>query len=94
MKLRTIKKEISFLTGEIISNCYMALYFQGDGAETPLAEVIQKAVEAHNSLIERANHPAEKRNARLTRKHYAALRADMLDSADKMFAEISTICSK
>lgn len=94
MKLRTIKKEISFLTGEIISNCYMALYFQGDKTEKPLADVIQKAVEAHNSLIERANHPAEKHNARLTRKHYAALRNDMIESADTLFTQISTICSK
>lgn len=94
MKLRTIKKEISFLTGEIISNCYMALYFQGDKAEAQLAQVIQTAVESHNAMIERANHPAEKNNARLTRKHYAALRNDMIESADKLFSEISAICSK
>lgn len=93
-KLRTIKKEISFLAGEIISNSYMALSFQGEKAAEPLAKVIEKAVIMYNELIVKANHPAEKHNAKLVRKHYTAVRAEMLDTADALFAEISAICSK
>lgn len=93
-KLRTIKKEISYLTGEIISNCYMAIYFQGEEAAAPLSAVIEKAVAMYNSLTERANHPAEKHNAKLVRKHYAGIRTEMLDTADSLFEEISAICTK
>ncbi len=93
-KLRTIKKEIAYLTGEVISNCYMALYFQGEEAQQPLATTIEKAVAMYNALIERANHPAEKHNAKLVRKHYTAIRAELIDTADELFSEISAICSK
>lgn len=91
--LRSIKKDIAYLTGEVISNAYLALYFQGEGAETALTDVISKAVDMHNSLIERANHPADKKNRTLVRKHYAALRSDMIAGVDSLFGEISNVCS-
>ncbi len=92
-KLRTIKKEISFLAGEVISNCYMAIYFQGEEAIEPLSSVIEKAVVLHDSLRQRANHPAEKHNKKLVRKHYTAIRVEMLKGADELFEEISKVCS-
>ncbi|MEG0602152.1 MAG: hypothetical protein RR980_05150 [Mucinivorans sp.] len=92
-KLRTIKKDIAYLTGEVISNSYLALYFQGQGSEDKLTAIINQAIELHNSLIERANHPTEKKNARLVRKHYASLRSELASGVDGLFGEISTICS-
>lgn len=92
-KLRTIKKDIAYLTGEVISNCYLALYFQGESSQEKLTATINKAVEMHNSLIERANHPAEKHNPRLVRKHYSAINAELVDGADKLFTEISQVCA-
>lgn len=93
-KLRTIKRDITYLTGEVISNCYLALYFQGEGAQAKVEELIIKAVDLHNSLIERANHPAEKNNARLVRKHYAGVRADLLAGVDGLFTDLSKVCAK
>lgn len=91
--LRTIKKDISYLTGEVISDCYLALYFQGEAAEEKLAAVISSAVILHNDLITRANHPAEKRNVRLVKKHYASIQADLLNGVDELFGQISTLCA-
>ena len=93
-KLRTIKKDIAYLTGEVISNCYLALYFQGEGAQKDLEGLIVKAVELHNGLVERANHPAEKHNSRLVRKHYAGIRAELLSGVDGLFTDLSKICAK
>lgn len=92
-KLRTIKKDIAYLTGEVISNCYLALYFQGESSQDKLTTLINKAVDMHNTLIERANHPAEKNNPRLVRKHYAAIKVELFSGVDTLFGEISTICS-
>ncbi len=93
-KLRTIKKEIAYLTGEVLNNSYMALYFQGQEAAEPLTKVIEDALEMYRSLTDRANHPAEKHNAKLVRKHYAAIRAELIDTVDTLFKEISAVCSK
>lgn len=82
------------MTGEVISNCYLALYFQGEGAQAEVEKLIVKAVDMHNSLIERANHPAEKKNARLVRKHYAAVRADLMSGVDGLFTDLSKVCAR
>ncbi len=92
--LRKIKKDIAFLSGEIISNSYLALYFQGEEATEPLSQVISKSIELHNRIITAINSNPEATNARLTRKYYAAIEKDMMDSTDALFQEISTICQK
>lgn len=92
--LRKIKKDIAFLSGEIISNSYLALYFQGEDASEKLSEVISKAVDLHNRIITAINNNPETNNARLTRKYYAAIEKDMMNSTDALFLEISNICQK
>ena len=92
--IRKIKKDIAFLSGEIISNSYLALYFQGEEATEALSQVISKAIELHNRIITAVNSNPEKNNAKLTRKYYAALEKDMFDSTDALFLEISAICQK
>lgn len=92
--LRTIKKDIAYQTGEVISNCYMALYFQGEETQEQLAQVIEKAVELYTALIKRANHPEEKNNAKLVRKHYTQIRVDLNNGVDALFNQISEICTK
>ncbi|MEG0814772.1 MAG: hypothetical protein RSF93_02380, partial [Mucinivorans sp.] len=92
-KLQTIKKDIAYLTGEVISNCYLALFFQGEGSQESLTDTMNKAIDLHNSLIQRANHPAEKNNARLVRKHYAAIRTDLTNGVDELFNDISKVCA-
>ena len=74
--IRRIKRDIDFLANEVISDCYMALYFN-DGA---------------NELFVRANHPADKKNKSLVRKHYAQMRRDMMSRVDAMFEKLSGIC--
>lgn len=92
--LRGIKKDIAYLVGEVISNANLAFYFQGEAAQKPLCEVIEKSIDLHNNLIERANHPAEKHNSKLVRKHYSAIKTDLMVGVDGLFNDISTICSK
>lgn len=90
--IRFTKKEIAYLTGEVISNCYLALYFQGKEQEDAILKIIDKAVELHNELIYRVNNPAEKHNRSLIKKHYRAIENDMITRVDALFQEISNAC--
>lgn len=92
--IRKTKKELTYLTGEVISNCYLALYFQGEEHKDALIQVIDKAANLHNELMFAINHPVEKHNKSLVRKHYAHIEARMIDGVDTLFQEISTICQK
>ena len=44
-----------------------------------------------NDLFTKANNPAEPHNPSLVRKHYAALRAEMVDEFEKLFEKLSKI---
>jgi len=88
--IRKFKKNLAYLTGEIISNCELANYFQGTKATEDLSKVITKAIEQHNSFRDAAlNAPKEGR-----KQFFAKLNKDIIESADALFLEISNICQK
>ena len=53
---------------------------------------MQKSLELRNALYHKANNPAEPKNRTLTRKHYSALRRDMVESYAGLFADLSAVC--
>jgi len=87
--IRKTKKEVEYLTGEVISNCYLAVYFQPEDSKDDLIRVITQSVEFHNDMIERINKPAQKSNLK---KYYRDLREEMFTKIDALFASISDIC--
>ena len=62
------------------------------GNEVAFCVMIEEAVEFRNELFVRANHPADKKNKSLVRKHYAQMRRDMMSRVDAMFEKLSGIC--
>lgn len=75
--LRYLKKEIDYRLEEVVFDCDMAICFQ-PSKETEIFEVMQEAVAVRNDLFTKANNPAEPHNPSLVRKHYAALRVEMV----------------
>ncbi len=91
--IRGIKNDIDYLASEVISDCYVALYFDRDEKKRKdIIALIEEAVAQRNALYERVNNPADKKNASLVRKHYAAIRRDMMSGVDAMFEKLSEIC--
>lgn len=90
--VRGIKNDIDFLVNEIVSDCYMALYFNGEEKREKIISIIEDAVAFRNDMYYRANHPADKKNRSLVRKHYAQMRRDMMSQIDGMFTKLSEIC--
>ena len=43
-------------------------------------------------MIQRSNHPADKQNKSLVKKHYAQMRRDMMTRIDALFGKLSDIC--
>ncbi len=89
--VRQLKKDIDYLVNEVVSDCYMALYFHADKKEAIVA-IMQKAISLRNELFEMTNNPAEKHNKSLVKKHYAFVRSQMLDKIDELFASLSNLC--
>ena len=89
--IRGIKNEIDYLVSEVISDGYMALYFNVEKRDA-IVSVIEEAVAMRNNLYEKVNNPADKQNKSLVRKHYAQIRRDMISGTDDLFRELSDIC--
>lgn len=91
--LRTIKKEIDYRLEELVFDCDMAIYFH-PSKEKEIFDLMEKGVELRNLLFVKANNPAEPKNAKLVRKHYVALNAEIVESFDKLFKELSSLNNK
>ena len=90
--IRRIKRDIDFLANEVISDCYMALYFNDDAKREQIVAVIEEAVYFRTELFVRATLQADKKNRSLVRKHYAQMRREMMSRVDAMFEKLSGIC--
>lgn len=90
--IRNIKKDVTYLVNEVISDAYVALYFQPASQRDAIFGLIDKAAELNNTLLDRINRPAEKHNPSLVRKHYAQIRRELTEGVEKLFGELSEIC--
>ena len=89
--LRVLKKEIDYRLEEFVFDCEMAAFFQPN-KEEKVVELMAKGVELRDALYVKANNPAEPHNRSLVKKHYAALRRDMVESFAGLFADLSAVC--
>ena len=78
--LRRVKKDIDYLVSEVVYDCYLA--------------VMEEAVDTRNEFYEMANHPAEKHNKSLVKKHYAFLRNELMERIDGLFDKLSKVVNE
>ena len=90
--IRTLKKDLAYLVNAVISDAYVALYFQPAEQRDAIFGLVEKAAELNNTLLDRINRPAEKHNPSLVKKHYAQIRREMTDGVEKLFEELSQVC--
>lgn len=91
--LRVLKKEIDYRLEEFVFDCEMAAFMQPN-KEEQIVELMAKSVDLRNLLFHKAMNPAEPKNRSLTKKHYAALRRDMVASYAALFNDLSEVCNK
>lgn len=88
--VRQLKRDIDYLVNEVVYDCYMALYFNPDKQEEVVG-VMEDAVNSRNEFYEMANHPAEKHNKSLVKKHYAFVRNELMERIDSLFDRLSNV---
>lgn len=89
--LRDIKKEIDYTVNEVVYDCYLSLAFHADKQEEIIG-LMNEVVEMRNNLMELVNNPAEKHNPSLVRKHYAYIRAQLVERTEEIWGKLSQIC--
>lgn len=88
---KELKKDINFLTGEIIDTCLMHYYLkQGDEqARKTIDALMEEAVSLRNDLIYKINHPGEELKGSELKGYYSELMKEMVEKTDQVFEKLS-----
>ncbi|HBF87573.1 MAG TPA: hypothetical protein DDX39_02935 [Bacteroidales bacterium] len=92
--IRNLKKDINYLTSELVSDCYLYMYFHKDKNHDEVVGIISEAVELRNNLMHKTNHPENKDDKKLLKSHFNNLYDEMLESVDVLFNQLSELTKK
>lgn len=87
---REIKKDINYLTYEVISDCYTyVLLHQGKQTEE-VAEIIDSMMKKRDDLIHRVNN-VESNDKKIVRNHFREIYKNLLEITDESFGKLSKL---
>jgi len=87
--IRTLKKDINFLTSELVTQAYLNQILFDKISDEELVNYIAEALDYRNNLVERTNHPDGKDNPKLVRVYYKNLRKDMLEQFSVLYDKLA-----
>ena len=83
--LRVIKKDVIFLINEVISDCWVYMYLNGEKNVDEAKKIVADAVELGDNIFEQINHyPKDD-----AKKHFKALNQKLLEGVDALFVRLS-----
>ena len=92
--IRRLKKDIQFLSAQLIGDCIDFIDNYEDGKEKQVMAIITEAVSLHNNMIDRACHPDGKDNPKLVRSYYKQLKKDFIEGLDDSYKKLEALVSK
>lgn len=81
---RTLKKDINYLTFDLIAECFTYQYFHKEAEIGKIEEAASKILENRNELISRINHIDGKENPKLVKAYFKKVRMDFEKSLDAL----------
>ncbi len=83
--LRVFKKDVIFLINEVISDCWVYMYLNGEKNLDEAKKIVADAVELGDNIFEQINHyPKDD-----AKKHFKALNKKLLEGVDALFVRLS-----
>lgn len=92
--IRRLKKDIQFLSAQLIGDCIDFMDSFEDGKEKQVLAIIEEAVVLHNNMIDRAIHPDGKDNPKLVKKYYHQLKKDFIGGLDQAYKKLEDLFKK
>ena len=89
--IRNVKKDIDYLVGEVISDCYTYLYIHGENNRDKIVEIIQEVVDKRNDFFKRVNNPDKELDRKQTRQYFKQIYSDLLETVDNSFTQLSEL---
>jgi hypothetical protein len=91
---RNLKKDINWLTEEVISDCLIYMDFNQVKDEKPLAEIINTVISKRNELFTRINQPTSTIARGEVKKMYNQMVKEMFETTNDCFEKLSKLPRK
>ena len=92
--LRRLKKEIEFMSSQLIGDCIDFLETFEDKKDTTLLSIIEEAVLLNNTMLDRVCHPVEKGNPKQVKQYYKLLKTDFIKGLDQVYGKLEGLIKK
>lgn len=89
--VRRIKKDIDYLVGEVVADCYTYLYLSGNKNRDKVVEIMEDLVSQRNDFFHRVNNPEKGVDRKQIRNHYREIYKDLLVAIDGSFTTLSQL---
>lgn len=90
-KRRILKKEISYVAGELFSEVLVCKLFIPDINEDKADALMARILDMQDEFIRRAGTPDAKENKRLVKEYYRKLRVDLQTEVNAVADEIGAL---
>lgn len=91
---RDLKKDINWITEEVIGDCLLFLDIHQDHDKEPVANIINTMIEKRNELVSKVNHQDKSEGRKETKEKYKSIAKDLIDTANTCFEELSKLAKK
>ena len=88
---RRLKKEIEFMSSQLIRDCIDFLDRFEDKQDTTILSIIEEAVRLNNTILDRACHPPVKNDPKLVREHYRQIKTDFIKGLDQAYGKLESL---
>ena len=92
--VRRLKKEIEFMSSQLIGDCIDYLDTFEDKKEVRVLSIIEEAVLLNNTMLDRACHPDGKANPKLIKQYYRQLKIDFIKGLDEAYGKLEGLLKK
>ena len=91
---REIKKDVDYLIGEVISDCYTYLLIHGDKNRDKVVEIIEAVIAKRNDFISRVNNSDKTFDTKQVKAHFKSINEDLLVAINDSFTSLSELSAK
>ena len=92
-KKRNVKKDIAYLTYEIIADSFAALELYPDRKPEEILNIIDDAVKNSNDLMDRVNQK-NIGDKKAVKKHFQKIYEDLIKGSDEQFSKLSKLITE
>ncbi len=89
--VRELKKDINFLTSEILSQCFVKISLLENLKEEDVKPIMVDTLKMRHELISKVNHRSGRHSKELIRHYFADIRKTLLEQSTELLDKIEAV---